>query len=156
MVAGKLDPTIDRTYFCRIFQTVRNLKKKTMGMSSESPKMGGGRYGSAWNGRKKAKSDDPKLWPRPRSTARSRCIRRQLTVKFRRQGHLVVLLLPGQRIYQRGFRKRLPRPKPVWPKNWSKCSIRVPQVLRNFCRVLVLKMSVLELGSYLARKTRFI
>ena len=156
MVAEKIDPTIGRTCFCRIFQTVRNLKKKTMGMSSESPKMGGGRYGSAWNGRKIAKSDNPKLRPRPRMPARSRCIQRKLAVKFCRQGHLVVLLLPGWCMCQRGGRKRIPRPKPVWPKNWSKRSIRVPQVLRNFCRVLVLKMSVLELGSYLACKTRFI
>ena len=34
--------------------------------------------------------------------------------------------------------------------------VRVPQVLGNFSRVLELKMSVLELGFYLANKTRFI
>ena len=34
--------------------------------------------------------------------------------------------------------------------------IRGPQVLGNFFRVLELKMSVLGLGFYLARKTRFI
>ena len=34
--------------------------------------------------------------------------------------------------------------------------VRGPQVLGNFSRVLELKMSVLGLGFYLARKTRFI
>ena len=34
--------------------------------------------------------------------------------------------------------------------------IRTPQVLRNFCRVFVQKMSVLALSFYLACKTRFI
>ena len=42
MVAEKLDPTVVQTCFRRIFQTVRNLKKRTMGMSSEGPKIGGG------------------------------------------------------------------------------------------------------------------
>ena len=65
MVAEKLDPTVVQTCFRRIFQTVRNLKKRTMGMSSEGPKIGGGggggggRYGSAWSGRKTTKSGDP-------------------------------------------------------------------------------------------------
>ena len=49
-----------------------------------------------------------------------RCVRRRLTVKFYRKGDLAVLLLPGQRMYQGGGLKRLPRPKPVWPKNGSK------------------------------------
>ena len=35
-------------------------------MSSEGPKMRGGRYGSAWNGRKTSKSDDPPWRPPPR------------------------------------------------------------------------------------------
>ena len=40
-------------------------------MSTEGPKIGGGRYGSVWNGRKIAKSDDPSggscrvRWPDP-------------------------------------------------------------------------------------------
>ena len=41
MVAEKLDPTVDQICFRRIFQTVRNLKKGTTGMSSEGPKIGG-------------------------------------------------------------------------------------------------------------------
>ena len=41
VVAGKLDPTVGQTCFRHIFQTVRNLKKKTTGMSSEGPKMRG-------------------------------------------------------------------------------------------------------------------
>ena len=45
MVAEKRDPIIDQICFRRIFQTVRNLQKRTTGMSSEGPKMGGGRYG---------------------------------------------------------------------------------------------------------------
>ena len=45
MVAEKLDPTVVQTCFRRIFQTVRNLKKMTMGMSSEGPKMGEGGMG---------------------------------------------------------------------------------------------------------------
>ena len=47
MVAGKLDPTVGRICFRRIFQTVMNLEKKTTEMSSEGPKMVGKRYGSA-------------------------------------------------------------------------------------------------------------
>ena len=120
VVAGKLDPTVGQPCFRCNFQTVRNLKKRTMGMSSEGPKMGGGRYGSAWNGRKTAKSDDPPCRPQSRSPARSGCIRRRLAVKLCQQGHLVVLLLPGWRVYQGGGRKCLPRPKPVWPENRSK------------------------------------
>ena len=50
MMAGKLDPTVDQIFFCLICQTVMNLEKRTMGMSSESPKMVGERYGLAWNG----------------------------------------------------------------------------------------------------------
>ena len=40
MVAGKLDQIVGQFCFCRIFQTVRNLQKRTMGMSSEGPKIG--------------------------------------------------------------------------------------------------------------------
>ena len=120
VVARKLNPIIDQTCFHRIFQTVRNMKKRTTGMSSEGPKMGGERYGSAWNGWKIAKSGDPRWKPQSRSPARSGRIRRRLALKFYRQGLLVVLLLPGQRVYQGDGRKRLTRPKPVWPKNGSK------------------------------------
>ena len=38
MVAGKLDPTVCRNCFCRIFQTVMNLEKRTTEMSSKGPK----------------------------------------------------------------------------------------------------------------------
>ena len=64
MVAEKLDPTVGQICFRRIFKTVRNLRKGTKGMSSEGPKMVGGRYGSAWNGQKIGKSGDP-LWRPP-------------------------------------------------------------------------------------------
>ena len=39
MVTEKRNPIVDQLCFCRIFQTVRNLQKGTMGMSSEGPKM---------------------------------------------------------------------------------------------------------------------
>ena len=120
VVAEKLDPTVDQTCFRRNFQTVRNLKKRTTGMSSEGPKMGGGRYGLAWNCRKIAKSGDPSWLSPPRSPARSERVQRRLAVKLCRQGRLTVILLHGRRVYQGGGRKCLPRTKPVWPGNWSK------------------------------------
>ena len=98
VVAGKLNPTIGQICFCRILQTVRNLRKGTTRMSSEGPKMGGGRYGSAWNGRKTSKSGDPPWRPMPRSPAGSGCVRRWFAMKFGRQGRLVVALLPGLRV----------------------------------------------------------
>ena len=69
MVAEKLDPIVGQICFRRIFQTVRNLRKGTTGMSSKGPKMGGGRYGSALNGRKTSKSGDLPWLPPPRSPA---------------------------------------------------------------------------------------
>ena len=98
VLAEKLDPTVGQIRFPRIFQAVMNMKKKTMRMSSEGQKIGGGRYGSAWNGRKMAKSGDPLWRPPPLSSARSGRIRRRLAVKFQRQGYLVVVLLLGQRV----------------------------------------------------------
>ena len=156
MVAGKLDPIVVQTCFHRMFQTVRNLKKMTTGMSSEGPKIGGGRYGWTWNGRKTEKSDDPRWRPLPRSPALSGRVRRRFAVKFHSQGRLVVALLPGWRVHQEGGRKRLPRLKTDWPGNGSKRPSSGPRVLGNFSRVLKLKMSVLGLGFYLACKTRFI
>ena len=50
MVAEKLDPTIGRICFCRIFQTVMNMEKRTTEMSSEGPKMVERGYGVARNG----------------------------------------------------------------------------------------------------------
>ena len=50
VVAEKLDPTVGQICFRHIFQAVRNMRKKTMGMSSEGPKIGGegmGRPGMA-------------------------------------------------------------------------------------------------------------
>ena len=94
MVAGKLDPTVGQTCFRRIFQTVRNLKKRTTGMSSDDLKMGRGRYGSAWNGRKMKKTGDPP-WRPPTRSGR---VRRRLAVKFCWKGRLSVLLLPSRRV----------------------------------------------------------
>ena len=93
VVAGKLDSTVGQICFHRIFQTVRNLLKRTTGMSSEGPKMGGGRYGSAWNGRKTSKSGDL-----ARPLAQSGRVRWWFAVKFGQQGRLLVALLPGQRV----------------------------------------------------------
>ena len=89
-------------------------------MSSEGPKIGGGRYGSAWNGRKTKKIGDPPWRPPPRSPARSGHVMWRLALKFHGQGRLVVVLLPRWRVYQEGGQKRLPRLKPDWPENGSK------------------------------------
>ena len=56
VVAEKLDPIVSQLYFRCNFQTVRNLQKGATEMSSEGPKMVGGRYGLAENGRKVKKS----------------------------------------------------------------------------------------------------
>ena len=98
VVAGKLDPTVGQICFRRIFQTMRNMRKGTKGMSSKGPKMGGGRYGSAWNGRKIEKSDDPPWQPTPHSPARSRLVRRWFVVKLGQQDRLVVAFLPSRRV----------------------------------------------------------
>ena len=98
VVAEKLDPTISQICFCRIFQRMMNLEKRTTGMSSKGPKMRGGRYESDWSGRKMAKSDDLR-WRLPScSPARSGPFRRRLAVKFHDDGHLVVALLPCRRV----------------------------------------------------------
>ena len=73
-----------------------------------------------------------------------------------RQGHLTLLFLPGRHVCKVGGRNRLPQLKPDWPENSSKRPNSGPRVLGNVSRVLKLKMSVLGLGFYLARKTRFI
>ena len=62
----------------------------------------------------------PKFMVAPPSPARSRRIPRRLARKFHRRGRLVVLLLPGQRMYSSCGRNRLPRLKPYRPKNVSK------------------------------------
>ena len=98
VVAEKLDPTVDHICFCLIFQTVMNMEKRTTGMSSEGPKMGGGRYRLDWSGRKMVKSGDPKWRLPPCSSARSERVRLRLAVKFHGDGHLVVALLPGRRV----------------------------------------------------------
>ena len=120
MVAGKLDPTVGRICFCRIFQTVMNLEKRTTEMSSDGPKMVGERYGSAWNGRKMTKSDDPRWRLPPCSPARSGHVRWRMAGKFHGDGRLVVALLPGRCIHSSGGRNRLPRLKPDRPENGLK------------------------------------
>ena len=105
---------------------------------------------------KTVKSGDPRWPPPPRSPTRFGHIRWRFAVKFHSQGRLVVALLPRWRMHQEGGRKRLPRLKPDWPENGSKRPNSGPRVLGNFSRVMKLKMIVLGLGFYLARKTRFI
>ena len=56
VVAEKLDPTVGQICFRRIFQTVRNLQKRTTGMSSEGPKMGEGGMGQFGMAEKRRKS----------------------------------------------------------------------------------------------------
>ena len=120
VVAEKLDPTIGRICFCRIFQTVINLEKRTTEMSSEGPKRVEEKYGSAWNGRKMTKSDDPR-WRLPScSPARFGRVRWRLAVKFHGDGRLVVALLPGRCVCSSGGRNRLSRLKLDWPENGSK------------------------------------
>ena len=120
VVAEKLNPTVGRICFYCIFQTVMNLEKRTMEMRSEGLKMVGERYESAWNGRKMTKSNDPRWRLPPCSQDRSGRGWRRLAVKFHSDGRLVVLLLPGLRMYSGGGRNRLPRLKPGWPENGSK------------------------------------
>ena len=120
VVAEKLDPTIGRFCFHRIFQTVMNLEKRTTEMSSKGPKMVGEKYGSAWNVQKMEKSDDPRWRLPPCSPARSGRVRRRLAVKFHGDGRLVVAFLPIQRVYSSGGRNQLPRLKPNRPENGSK------------------------------------
>ena len=133
MVAGKLDPIVNRICFCRIFQTVMNLEKRTTEMSAEGPKMVGERYGSAWNGRKMAKSGDPRWRLPPLSSAISRHFRRRLAVKFHGDGRLVVALLPGRHMYSSSGRNQLPRLKPNRPEIGSK---RPSSGFSGFCDFL--------------------
>ena len=120
VVAEKLDPSVGRICFCRIFQTVMNLERRTIEMSSEGPKMVGEMYGLAWNDRKMTKSGDPRWRLPPCSPARSGRVRRRLAMKFHGDGRLVVALLPGWCVYSCGVWNRLPRLKPDRPKNGSK------------------------------------
>ena len=136
----KLDPTVGQTCFRHIFQTVRNLRKRTTGMSSKGLKMGGGMHGSAWNGRKIGKSDDPPWRPPPRLHARSGMVGWRLAGKFYRRGRLALLLLPGWSVCKGGGRNHLPRPKPVWPKNGSKRPSSGSTGFGEFSRVLEFKM----------------
>ena len=106
--------------------------------------------------RKIQKIDDPRWLSPPPLPARSGRFWRRLAGKFYRQLHLVVLLLPGRRVYRYGGRNRLPRLKIDRPKNGSKLPSLGFSVLGVFSRVLGLKMSLLGLGFYLARKNMFI
>ena len=132
MVAGKLDPTVGQLCFCCIFQTVRNLQKGTKGMSSEGPKMVGGRYGSAWSGQKMQKNGDLR-WRQPLpSPARSGRVRRRFAVKFHGRDHLTLILLPSWHVCKVGGRSRLPRLKLERPENGSKRPSSVFTILGSF------------------------
>ena len=112
--------------------------------------MVGERYGSAWNGRKMAKSGDQRRRLPPCSPARSGCVRRWLVVKFHGDGRLVVALLPVRRMYSGSGRNRLPRLKPEWPENGSK---RPNSRSTGFGGIF---LGFLGLGTPLARKNRLI
>ena len=86
-------------------------------MSSEGPKIGEGRYGSAWNGRKTKKTSDPR-W--------------RQAVKFGRRGRLTLPFLPGWRVFKDGGWNRLPQPKPDWSENGSKRPSAESTGLREF------------------------
>ena len=150
VVVEKLDPTVDQICFCRIFQTMINLGKRTTEMSSEGLKMVRERYGSAWNGQKMTKSCDPRWRLQSCSPARSGGVRRRLAVKFHYDGRLVVLLLPGRRVYSGGGRNRLPRLKPDRRENGSK----LPN--SGFSGFFGIFSLVFGLDPHLAPKTRLI
>ena len=150
MVAEKPDPTVCRICFCSIFQTVMNLGKMTKEMSSEGPKMVGERYGSAWNGRKMAKSGYQRWWLSPCSPARSGHVRWRLAVKFHGDGCLVGTLLPVLHVYSDGSLNHLRRLKPEWPENGSK---RPNSTSTGFEGIF---LGFLGLGTLLARKNMLI
>ena len=132
VVAEKLDPTVSQLYFCHIFQMVRNLQKGTMRMSSEGPKIVGGRYGSAWSGRKMQKNGDPRWRLSLPSPARSGRVRWRFAMKFHYLDRLTLLLLPVQRVCKVGGRSRLPRLKLERPENGSKRPNSVFTILGSF------------------------
>ena len=132
VVAEKLDPKVGQLCFCHIFQTVRNLQKGITGMSSEGPKMVGGRYGSAWSGWKMQKNGDPRWRPPPPSLAQFGSVRRRFTMKFHGRDHLTLLLLPGQRVCKVGGRSCLPRLKLERHENGSKRPSSVFTILGSF------------------------
>ena len=146
VVARKLDPTVGLICFCRIFQTVMNMEKRTTEMSFEGLKMVGERNGSARNGRKMTKSDDPRWRLPPCSPARSGPVRRLLALKFYGQDRPMVALLPVRRVYNSGGQNGLPRLKPDRPENGSK---RPSSGFSGFWGFL----SVLGLDPHLAPKT---
>ena len=125
-------------------------------MSSEGLKMGGGRYGLAWNGRKIAKSGDPRWPPLPRLPARFGRVRRRFIVKFHGQGRLVVCSYLGGACNKGVARNTSHGKNPIGLKMGRKDPFRSPRVFGSFPRVLELKMGVLGLGFYLESKTRFI
>ena len=118
--------------------------------------MGGGRYGSAWNGRKIEKSGDQRWRPSPRSPARSGHVRRQFVVKFHGRGRLVVAPYLGGTCIKGVAGNVSHSQNPFGLKMGRNDPVRSPRVLGSFPRVLELKMGVLGLGFYLAHKTRFI
>ena len=67
-----------------------------------------------------------------------------------------MLLIPGRCVCKGGGQNRPPWRKSNCPKNGSKRSSLGSTCFGEFSRVLELKMGVLGLGFYLARKNRFI
>ena len=77
-------------------------------------------------------------------------------MKFFRKGRLSVLLLSAGTCARVVAKIVSHGQNPIGRKTGRNDPVRGPQGLGNFSRVFVLKMSVLGLGFYLARKTRFI
>ena len=102
--------------------------------------------------KKTQKSGDPSWMSPPPLSARSWRVRRRLAGKFYQRGRLVVLLLPGWRMYSGGGRNWLPRLKPDRPKNGSKRPSSVLTGLGSFSRVFGAQNECLGLGFPLAPK----
>ena len=77
-------------------------------------------------------------------------------MKFHGQGRLVVALLPGCACMKGVAGNVSHGQNPIGLNTGRNNPVRSPRVLGSFPRVLELKMGVLGLRFYLARKTRFI
>ena len=126
-------------------------------MSSKGPKMVGGRYGSAWNGRKTPKSYNPMWRSQPPSPARSGRVQLQLAGKFYLQDRLALLLFSLAGACARVVAGDASHDQnPFGVQMGQNDPVRCSRFLGVFSKALELKMSVLGLGFSLARKTMFI
>ena len=120
VVAGKLDPTVDRICFLSYLSNGDESGEKDPGNEFRGSKNGGKEVLVGLKLPENTKIRRPKLaaaaafagpiQARPAAAGR----------KFYRRGRLVVLLLPVRRVYSNGGRNWLPRLKPDRPKNGSR------------------------------------